>query len=234
LSILVLLLSTGAALAAGNELVLQQSAEGGLVQVPAEPEYQLSPAMPAATASTDRGLPPKRYGGQTFLVDILALATAGAGFLSANVTSGNPSGPGIALLVLGSATYLLGSPIVHGLHRNGGRAAGSLGMRVGFPLLGGLIGATLFRSRSGGDTGAIEGLVAFGVGGAIGLVPPIAIDALVLAREPASRQDAQPNKVQVGIVPSRSAPGASVVLVPPAESSYRFEYRDPRRIEAGK
>src|SRR6266849_6018895 len=53
LSILVLLLSTGAALAAGNELVLQQSAEGGLVQVPAEPEYQLSPAMPAATASPE-------------------------------------------------------------------------------------------------------------------------------------------------------------------------------------
>src|SRR5882762_5470404 len=95
-------------------------------------------------------MPSRRYGGQTLLVDVTALTLVGIGFLAVDVTSGHePKVPGLAAMVLGGAVYLFGSPIVHGLHGNGGRATGSLGMRIGFPLLGAAIGAALSAAARG-------------------------------------------------------------------------------------
>jgi hypothetical protein len=69
------------------------------------------------------------YGGQTFAVDGLAVATA------ATALSMRSSGGRDMLLALSVGTYAFGPPLVHMLHGEGLRGLGSMALRVGVPLL---------------------------------------------------------------------------------------------------
>lgn len=86
-------------------------------------------------------------------------------------------------LLLGAsfATYVLGGPIVHASHGNWGRAALSLGARVGMPLLGISTGVALEDCR-GGDFCGFGGAL---IGGVVGIAAAVAIDSAALAREEA-------------------------------------------------
>lgn len=77
----------------------------------------------------------------------------------------------------GATTGWLGGPIVHAAHGNWGRATGSLGMRIGAPFLGTLIGASMQEcSHSCGPNEALLGY-------AIGAVAAATIDIAVFAHE---------------------------------------------------
>jgi hypothetical protein len=82
------------------------------------------------------------------------------------------SGESGEVAVLGVGTYLLGPPIAHAAHGNGGRAWGSFGLRLGMPVGGALVGA--------GNKDSVEGLLA---GFTLGYLGAVVIDAAALAWE---------------------------------------------------
>ncbi len=116
-------------------------------------EARLAPQ--AMTPTYDPATEPETewYGYATLLVDGAAIA--------AGISSENP-----AFWVTG---YLVGPPIVHLVHGSGGGAAGSFGLRLGAPLLGGLL---LFPL--GGGYGAALGL-------ALGVLVAILVDSAAIA-----------------------------------------------------
>ena len=101
------------------------------------------------------------YGGTVLMFDGAMIATAvGCAALTQS--------EGCQLPVYG---YLLGGPIIHGRHHGWGRALASVGLRLGLPLAGLLLGLS---------TGSSDGWPAFGagaVGAGVGVVAAIAVDA---------------------------------------------------------
>ncbi len=86
----------------------------------------------------------------------------------------------------GLATYGLGAPMIHAANHHGGRALASLTVRIGLPLIGGMLGA---RQGCGapapgdgacGDSGFPDDGYVKGI--AIGAVAAMAIDAWLIAR----------------------------------------------------
>jgi hypothetical protein len=130
-------------------------------------------APPAVESSAPRPVT-YWYGWQTLTSDAAALTFA----VTAGAVSGSGDGAAEAFAYTSAATYVFGGPILHAAHENWGRALGSLGLRLGAPIVGAILGAGL-EDCSGGDScsGAAVGFVA-------GLGAAIAIDAAVLAREP--------------------------------------------------
>src|SRR5436190_16043433 len=88
-------------------------------------------AAESSTADpTPRSPPrPRFYGEQIIAVDGVALGA---------IISGLALHPALALG--GGALYAFGPPIVHLAHDNPTRAAGSFGLRIGAPLVGGALG----------------------------------------------------------------------------------------------
>lgn len=78
----------------------------------------------------------------------------------------------------GIAGWYLASPVIHAVHGHGGKAAAALGLRLGLPVLGGLVGAAAQNDRSDEDVPA--GLV---YGALLGVVAAMVIDDVVLANE---------------------------------------------------
>ncbi|HET7500094.1 MAG TPA: hypothetical protein VFK02_03800 [Kofleriaceae bacterium] len=147
---------------------------------PAAPQPLVAPApafappgMVAPRPQDEVRIETEHYGWQIVVSDVLAIGLA--------VTNDGTAVP------LGGLTYLLGGPIIHGMHGEGGRAAGSLALRVGLPVLGALAGRKLLRPGSGcaqddegcGESPEIGGLI---VGGAIGLATAMIVDAALVAR----------------------------------------------------
>ncbi len=135
------------------------------------------PSTSADTASTSS--PPNRvwYGGPILGFDALAVALVMAGAAS-------ESG---AVLVSSGLVYIAGGPVVHGTHHNGGKAVASLGLRVGLPFLGGLVGVHAGSSSRNGCSGEMCGLGGAVAGGAlgvgVGMIAASAIDISLLAYE---------------------------------------------------
>jgi hypothetical protein len=142
--------------------------------VPAEP------AAPPAEPSTHW------YGYQTLATDGGALAFAVA--LAASHDQSSQQGLAVGTL----AVYGLGGPTVHFAHQQVGKGFLDLGLRLGLPVLAGFVGGLIgyaaaapssaqnwFSKFDGEVTGA-----AFG--GLAGVVGASTIDAVFLAREPAS------------------------------------------------
>jgi hypothetical protein len=91
-------------------------------------------AQPSLAGASQPGPEPAEtewYGWQTLLVDLSWIAVTGAG--AASGSNG--------LVALGLLGYPIGVPIVHGLHGKGGTAVSSFALRLGLPLLAGLVGA---------------------------------------------------------------------------------------------
>jgi hypothetical protein len=112
----------------------------------------------------DEGLSSSRgeswYGWQPLIIDGLSiplLAAAGAG----------------------GVTYLVGGPVVHLAHGRPGAALGSAGLRVGLPLVGGLISLAAYCGDGGGELCGLAVLP----GAVVGALGAIAIDASLLSWE---------------------------------------------------
>jgi hypothetical protein len=138
------------------------------------------------------------YGWQTLLVD----AAGPAALLTARAAVGPsfPSTVGPAFWVAGASTYALGAPVVHAAHGQWGRAAGSLGLRLGLPLGAALVGYGIAQATfQGGDGGDDHGgaratvLNLFTLGGGLaGAITASFVDAYALAYEPETRASDKP------------------------------------------
>jgi hypothetical protein len=132
------------------------------------------------------------YGWETLTADGVSLAAFLAGVsISSGSSSGN--GTGQALAWFGLLGYELAPGVVHFAHRNPGRAFASFGMRLGLPLAGAFIGASL---ASGCDANLCEAGGA-GAGILIGMGAAVAIDAAVFAYDDATHSPAR----RLGFVP---------------------------------
>ena len=124
----------------------------------AEPPALVTPPDPPA------GEPSYRF--QTATVDGIAIGLTTLAFSARNDGAG----------YLGVGTYLLGSPIVHLAHDHPGRAAGSFGLRVLLPFIGGLIG-----DKQGGCHGDVCDSGNAGLGLFAGMVAATVLDTMWLA-----------------------------------------------------
>lgn len=117
------------------------------------------------------------YGWQTLTTDA-ASVTFLVGF---GVASGRNNDSTAAVFATACAgAYFLGGPIVHAAHDNWGKAAGSLGLRVGAPFAGALLGLVLASAGDGGNdmAGAMSA-----VGAMLGIATAVTVDAAVLGYE---------------------------------------------------
>jgi len=119
--------------------------------------------------------PERWYGYQTLLVDAGALTLLVAGIAADDQSARTAIGVGAG------AVYVVGGPLVHGLHGRGLAAVGSFGLRAGLPLLGGLVGALLgdLAPYDDGDE-VVRGTV---VGALGGIAAGVALDATLLGWE---------------------------------------------------
>lgn len=120
------------------------------------------------------------YGWQTLTTDASAIAVAAlAATLDGNATA-QPPAIGIAL-----GTYLLGGPLVHAFHGQGGKAGGSFAVRLLAPVtLGGLAwAASQCNPIADGDMCSLGTVVATIGGAALGAVVASVVDAAAIAHE---------------------------------------------------
>jgi hypothetical protein len=123
------------------------------------------------------------YGWQTLSTDGAALGVLTLG--GALVDNDNSeSGRAVigSFVGLGAGAYVFGGPIVHAAHQNWGAAAASLGLRVGLPLMGILIGSAVDSCGANNDSD-LCGAVGPGFGLLLGISAAIAIDAGALGYE---------------------------------------------------
>jgi hypothetical protein len=143
---------------------------------PAEPT---APApKPAVIGSTSTGI--RWYGYQT-----LALDAASVALIYGGANSGGSSG-GTALAALGVMLWVAGGPAVHGLHHQPGRSLASVGLRLGGPLAGALIGvgigAAVPHPSEGTNTAMLPPTLVGGlVGFLLGAIGGAVVDDLALA-----------------------------------------------------
>jgi hypothetical protein len=137
----------------------------------------LVPTAPAAGA-TDAAAPEGDlhwYGWQNLGVDLAATAILAGGVASENK----------GLLVAGAGVYAFGSPLVHFSRGHVGRGVGSLALRVGAPLLTGLLTEASIDCDNNNCDGA-EYLMPFVTGGMVAIGAALLDDvAFTFEREPA-------------------------------------------------
>lgn len=132
-----------------------------------------------------RGTKKRWYGWQTLMAD-------GASLLVVPVVGGVilPKGEhddAIALAAVGG--YALAPGAIHLAHGRPGAAAASVGLRVGMPITGGLLGLAVSKGNCHTELCGLDGAV---LGFALGAVGAIAIDAAALSRETVEEEDGKP------------------------------------------
>ena len=160
----------------------------GVVVMQPQPQPQLQPQLqpyppppPPSAPPPYAGPPLERewYGWQGLVFDAAAIGIFVGGWAVDDGT----------IVGAGWFTYVLGAPITHWAHGNVGRGFGDIGMRVGIPVAGFLVGGLFgFGAGVGGNgkfkdlgphsNGPVVGAV---VGGAIATVAMSALDAFVFA-----------------------------------------------------
>jgi len=106
---------------------------------------------------------------------VLATDVGGCALVAGGWVADLPS-----MVISGLGVMMLGGPVVHAAHSNGGRAAASLGLRTGGVLVGGAIGYAL---SNGNDRWGALGSSSVGIGALIGYVAAAVVDIAVIARE---------------------------------------------------
>jgi hypothetical protein len=119
------------------------------------------------TAESGRPLSTRWYGWQMLVADAVALGL----MLAATDDAG----------LAGAVLYLGSGPVIHGAHGRGEALAGSLGLRLGAPVAGGALGNATCTDR----TGSLACVEETAIGILLGMGVAVAIDAALLAREPA-------------------------------------------------
>ena len=169
------------------------------------------PAPAAKSATEQPSAAPRKqhthwYGWQTLIVDGLSLVVVPV------VAAKSESSAGAALAVGG---YVLGGPIVHWAHGEVARGFGSLGLRVGLPVVGALGGA--LAEGAGSNCRSYCGLAGGLVGGAFGVLAALVIDPAVLAYE---RVDDEPSVARSKPAPARSNVALSPLAAPRKEGGF--------------
>ncbi|MCA9678234.1 MAG: hypothetical protein KC464_24620, partial [Myxococcales bacterium] len=127
----------------------------------------------------------RRYGLTVAAVDAACMGTA---FLGAIILVGEALGDdgggsdadlGAVMLFGGAAGMFVGAPLVHRSQGNVKGAWRSLGLRLGLPLAGSLIGAAIDRGRA--QSGVVTSEHTAGNLGAAGMIAALVIDWTVLA-----------------------------------------------------
>jgi hypothetical protein len=129
------------------------------------------------------------YGWQTLTAD-LGIQVAGGGVYAIAYAGDATRGEKRAIEIVTVAAWAGASPIIHALHAHPGKALGSLGLRLGGPLVtgfgGGIIGwYTSKKSEKGAEDGASLGILA-------GMIAVTIIDAAAIAREDVYRDELRP------------------------------------------
>jgi hypothetical protein len=152
-------------------LVVALSAGVAAAEPPGSTPVYLPPGM---TPALEPPAPPTQLGyrWQTALADGAALSMV---VLGASSESGS-------LVDMGLGTYLFGAPIVHLSHNRPGRAAGSLALRLGLPILGLMVGIKSHTCHASPDL-CDEGPGAEAVIGLLGgVIAASVIDTAFLAK----------------------------------------------------
>jgi len=127
----------------------------------------LTPVAPVSETVTEE-LPSYRW--ETALADGATIAMG--------IAASKSNSDGLVVV----AGYLLGAPLVHLVNNHGDRAAASLGLRVGLPIVGLLVGGAIGRSQCDAYCDN-ESDIAFAVLGTLtGVVAASAIDIGYLSR----------------------------------------------------
>ncbi len=137
-----------------------------------------APAVLVPSEAGPQPVPPPRtekkwYGWQTLIVDGAVIVTSIA--VGASTDTGSAGG---TVYLLG---YALGGPIVHWANGQVGMGFASLGLRVGAPVVAGVLGGALAAGASSGDGYAVVGGAAIGI--VAGSIAAVVVDAAVLARK---------------------------------------------------
>jgi hypothetical protein len=146
------------------------------------------------------------YGWQTLMSDVISSGLLIGGLEMAGNSDSRSAPTGYALATVGGAGYVLGAPALHFMHERPAAAAGSLGLRLVLPVLGGLIGSGLAQCpppppQDYGNCGLPE--LVMGVG--VGSLAAIAVDAGVLAWAPVKEE--APAAPRLGFAPVISNDG---------------------------
>jgi len=118
-----------------------------------------------------------------------------------------------ALLTVGLGTYLLGGPVIHAAHHNGGRAALSLVVRTLLPCLGAGLGRSYRPAGLPNDVESNKGLI---MGAVVGMTVASLTDVLAIARpdEPVA-SNVQPSR-PVAPAQNRTGDAAETVAFAPS------------------
>ncbi len=141
----------------------------------------------AITVSAKSAASAEWYGYQTLATDGASIAT-GAVIVTAADGNSAVTNLGVGLGALG---YGLGPPIVHLANDRPGAAVGSLGLRLGLPLVGAITGA--FATKGS------DNFIGVFVGAVVGAVVAIALDASLLAWK-TEASPASPSKASGSLV----------------------------------
>jgi hypothetical protein len=147
----------------------------------------LTPEQAPAPAPTPAEPGLESYRGQVLAADGIAV---GLMLVAIDKESDGNDGEAFAKLSLG--TYLFGAPLVHLTKNRAGRALASAAMRIGFPILGGMLGDSMKPKQVCYDycnEGPSDELV---LGVLAGVVAASAVDAIYLAKGDPPKPAAQP------------------------------------------
>ena len=204
-----------------SSLVLLTFADGSWAQSApnrSDPSATPAPALVVAAPSvTPRPQPreiaepePTWYGWQTFASDA---ASVGLFITALELSDGyspfNGEAPASANLAagLGTAGYAAGGPTIHVLHGRPGAAVGSVFLRVGLPILGGIVGertaTCLPGNRDYGNCGMGQAILGF-LGG---VVMASVIDAAMLSWESPSAKPKAAAGPTLGFAPVLASDG---------------------------
>jgi hypothetical protein len=120
------------------------------------------------------------YGWQILLADASAVSLALLAGVAAELDHTGDDTAGVPFGLGALATYLLGGPVIHVAHDRVGAGLGSLGLRLGLPLVGFGVGAAAAQ----GCDGFLCEAGGAALGGLVGIGAAIAIDAATLPYEP--------------------------------------------------
>jgi hypothetical protein len=150
------------------------------------PPPTVPPAYTYGTAPTTRT---ERYGMKVAAVDGLAFGAmmVGAIVLVAGIAEDSVDEDdgtvalGVALMIGGAITYVVGGPLVHNSKRNTSSAWKSLALRLGLPALGGMIGSAMHREECSGDVCSSSNDDLAGSLSGLGVLAAMVIDWTVLS-----------------------------------------------------
>jgi hypothetical protein len=132
-------------------------------------------ASPAPVPPT----PPAAEGPGSYRLQVAAASAATLGSLALGLSVEAKIDPlADVLMTAGFGGYFVAAPTVHLVHRNYGRAAASLGMRLVLPVVGGMVGASMATCHEGEW---LCGLSELGTGMFAGGVVASALDVAFLA-----------------------------------------------------